>query len=554
MTAEASTELTAELPQQKRFPKKMIAMTALVGAFILVSKFFPGELADSIGLAPDFANVAGILLILLLLLGWGIWTILFSKLGLLTRLFIGLLLVSSPYLFVKIMRPVNGGDANIVRFNPVWTQPRVLDAITETPTCNVDLKTETPNDFPGFLGVSRDGDVSSQGGLPDNAVSNATIVWKKDVGEAWSGFAARNGSAVTMEQRGQDECTICYDIETGEVQWLYRHAARHRDMMNLGRLGPRSTPTIHGGMVYSMGAMGNLVCLNGSDGTPVWEQDLLKILDIDVVTSEDSNKVEYQYENSTLAWGRSGSPLIVDDMVIVPGGGPREGEIVTLLAFDNSTGELKWKSGTEMIAYGSPSLATLAGRRQILLVAETKAMGFDAETGDVLWDHTRLGSSEGDANTSQVTVVSENQVLLSKGYNKGGELIELQSSGEGFTTKSLVANPRVLKTKLTSPVFRQGYTYSLSDGFLECADTKTLERKWKKRGRYGHGQLLLCGDKLIVHSESGNLSLVRAIPDKFEELGSLKTIDGVCWNTLCRYGDLLLVRSELEAACIRLGK
>jgi len=97
-----------------------------------------------------------------------------------------------------------------------------------------------------------------------------------------------------------------------------------------------------------------------------------------------------------------------------------------------------------------------------------------------------------------------------------------------------------------------GHAYSLSDGYLECVDAKTFERKWKQRGRFGNGQILRAGDKLLVHSESGTLFLVKVDPEAYKELGKFKTIKGICWNTICLYGDLILVRSEEEAACFRL--
>ena len=231
----------------------------------------------------------------------------------------------------------------------------------------------------------------------------------------------------------------------------------------------------------------------------------------------------------------------------------RGGDFVTLLAFDVETGELRWRVGQDMIAYGSPTLATLGGRRQIVLVAESKVLGFDAGTGEQLWSFPWPGSSEAAANCSQATILSDTRILLSKGYNAGGEIVDIVTDGDAFEATSVTSDPRVLKTKLTSPVIKDGYAYSLSDGFLECTDVAELTRKWKKRGRFGHGQLLLCGDKLLVHSETGTLYLVRATPDGYEELGSLDTVEGVCWNTICRYGNLVLVRSDLEAACIRLG-
>jgi outer membrane protein assembly factor BamB len=105
---------------------------------------------------------------------------------------------------------------------------------------------------------------------------------------------------------------------------------------------------------------------------------------------------------------------------------------------------------------------------------------------------------------------------------------------------------------MTNPVLYQDHLYALSDGYLECVKVEGLKRKWKRRKRFGNGQLILVGDKLLIQSEFGKLHLVKANPDKFEELSSFESIDGLCWNTLCLHRDLLMVRSDLEAACYRL--
>ncbi len=564
MSNEHESKPADPVPEEKRgrFPKKTIGLTIIVLAIIALSKIFASEVVDVVGLSPDLMNVSSYALVFLVFLMWAVWMLFVSGRRWYVRILMLVLLFGLPYAFLSVMRPVMNGDAGIARFEPIWTPKTVVNADVETSSLPVDLKTETPNDFAEFLGPNRNGVVRDEPKLRDDAISSDTeIVWKQEIGEGWSGFAARNGYAVTMEQRGELECVTCYEIESGELQWLYKHRARHRDPMGLGRVGPRATPTIDGGYVYAIGALGNLVCLNGADGIPIWQHDLLKMLEIDLLTGEIDN-FEFQYENSALAWGRAGSPLIVDDMVVVTGGGPRglaapgetsEDSAVTLLAFEKTTGELRWKAGTEMIAYGSPSLATLAGRRQIVVVAESKALGFDATTGEQLWEHARPGTSDADANCSQVNVLSDDTILLTKGYNAGGELVTINYEDGKFEANSIESNPAVLKTKLTSPIVYEGHAYSLSDGFLECTDISDLSRKWKRRGRFGHGQMLLCGDKLLVHGERGTLSCVRATPDGYEELGSMETIDGVCWNTLCRYGEYLLVRSELEAACIRLG-
>jgi outer membrane protein assembly factor BamB len=91
--------------------------------------------------------------------------------------------------------------------------------------------------------------------------------------------------------------------------------------------------------------------------------------------------------------------------------------------------------------------------------------------------------------------------------------------------------------------------YALSSEVLECVDLATRERRWRAGSRFGHGQILIVGDRILAHTEDGELVLVEANRNAYSELGRIKTIDGVCWNTLALFGDRLLVRSDREAAC-----
>jgi outer membrane protein assembly factor BamB len=361
---------------------------------------------------------------------------------------------------------------------------------------------------------------------------------------------------VTQEQRGDDECVTCYDLQTGELIWIHAAERRHSDLAGLGKVGPRATPTIRDGRVYAVGATGVLECLDGNRGSLLWSVDVPKLLGIEMVNRTNISGWKYQYESSRLSWGRSASPLVYGDLVIVPGGGPEDGPFHTLVAFDKLTGEERWRGGNRMIAYGSPKLEKLLGREQITLVAESSAMGFDPSDGTVLWESDRPGFSNADANCTQAVRLADDLVLLSKGYQLGGETIRLAETEAGIAVETVWKNPRVLKTKMMTPIARDGYAYCLSDGFLECSqvDDPQLEgrRMWRQRGRFGNGQMLLVGDYLLVHSEDGVLRLVEASPNAYRELCSFPTIDGVCWNTICLYKNYLLVRSELEMACIEL--
>ena len=541
--------------RRPRFPVKMTILTALIAAAAVLAQVFVSEIDDAMHLGLDVIMVATVFIAGLLIVLWVGWILLFSRWRWWKRVVGATLIVLLTIASLKIFRPVHGGDVNLLRFEPIWAQRREVVTTVAPAKADADLSVESIADFPRFLGPGQNGIVTNGQQIDSAAFAqNARIIWKQPIGAGWSGFSARNGYAVTMEQRGDQECVTCYEISTGKLRWIYSHPARHKDKTGLGRIGPRSTPTIHQSQVFAVGAVGNLVCLNGTDGSVVWQQDLNTILGIRLSEVEDSDGFKTQFEENTrLAWGRSGAPLIVDETVVVAGGGPEGKTRATLLAFDLKTGELKWKGGDAMIAYGSPVLTIVAGQRQILLTCESQALGFNPASGEILWSHARPGESDNYANTSQITVLSETDVLTTKGYpDGGGERIHLEQRDGQLIAASVWNSPKVLKTKLTSPVIHDDYAYSLSNGFMECARLSDGTQMWKRRGRFGHGQMLIAGKFILLHSESGELFLLEATPDEYRELGSLKTIDGVCWNTLCLTGNKLLVRSEIEAACIEI--
>lgn len=539
------------LSVKKKYPKKLLAITLLFVIGLALAHWQLFYLNERFNLSPDILNVITLCLPLLLFSMWVYWAFFIGKLRL-----VGLLILVIPIVFFTLFYPIIGGSANILGLTPRFWKPEVaLKNVSSKNNSVVDLSLSTPFDFPQFLGVNRDAVVVDVVLADDWENSPPKILWKQPIGEGWSGFSAVNGFAVTQEQRESEECVTCYDIQNGDLKWIRKTPRRHEDTMAMGKVGPRATPTIDEGLVYAAGATGILDCLDGSNGQLVWSVDIPALVGISQITNTNSRGLKYTFEESNMNWGRSCSPLIYEDKVIIPAGGPPEDPHVataTLISFDKKTGEEIWRGGTRMVAYGSPSLATVAGKPQILLVAESAAVGHDPESGSELWSHERPGFSNANANCSQVTSVSDSQLLLSKGYNLGGELIEITDKDGVAHPRSIHKDPRVLKTKLTNPVVFQGHAYSLSDGFLECVEIHSFKRKWKQRGLFGSGQILLAGDKLLVHSENGTLFLVAADPAGYQNLGSLKTIDGICWNTMCLYGNRLLLRSDKEAACVEL--
>jgi outer membrane protein assembly factor BamB len=164
-----------------------------------------------------------------------------------------------------------------------------------------------------------------------------------------------------------------------------------------------------------------------------------------------------------------------------------------------------------------------------------------------LWECSWPGRSNQDAVTSQANIFG-NSVVVTKGYGGGCKRFEINEKGEPVEIFHVT---NVLKTKFTSAIVDHPFAYGLSDGILECVDLTDGKRQWKG-GRYGHGQMLLVHNLLVVMSESGELLLVAANPERHEELARIQALDDKSWNTLCLAGTHLLVRNAQEATCFEL--
>jgi len=490
-----------------------------------------------------FVNITTLILSFLLLNLFGFWFFLRSDYSRRVRWIIGTLLEAA-LIFAATALQIEGVSGELV---PIlrWRGSPPRDRLLATPDiaapATIDVKTTSEFDFPGFLGPQRQARYDAVELDPDWQARPPRERWRRPIGAGWSGFAAVHGYALTLEQRGEQELVTCYSIASGEPVWVHAIAGRHETL--IGGVGPRSTPVIVDGRVYTLGALGVLLCLDGATGTLIWQQDLLAR--IPVTREQDLQAV---------AWGRSNSPLVVDNLVIIPLGGPRGGPYVSLAAFDRETGELIWQAGDRQVSYASPTLAELGGRRQIVSVNEDQVSAHDPQTGVTLWTVPWAGNSAANASVSQPVPIPPDQLLLSKGYGQGAALFRLvpAAAGTPWSVESVWANERMLKTKFTNVVLHQQYVYGLSDGILECLELATGTRAWKS-GRYGHGQILGVRDHLLVLGEEGELVLVAADPRTHRELGRIAVLAGKTWNNLCLYGSQLLLRNGSEAVCYELA-
>ena len=148
-------------------------------------------------------------------------------------------------------------------------------------------------------------------------------------------------------------------------------------------------------------------------------------------------------------------------------------------------------------------------------------------------------------------MLSGDRILVSSGYGVGAALLKISESAGRWSVESLW-DKKTLRCRFTSPVERLGFVYGLDEGILVCLDAATGERKWHE-GRYGHGQLLLADDLLVILSETGKLALVEATPEGYHELGRIDALEGKTWNCFALADGKAYLRNSQEMACYDLA-
>lgn len=371
-------------------------------------------------------------------------------------------------------------------------------------------------DWPQFRGPNRDG-ISAERGLRSPwAEDGPPELWRRPLGEGYSGISVVDGRLYTMFSRGGEEHVVCLDAETGEEAWSRRIDEAWKD--NWGN-GPRSTPTVHDGVVYALSANATLAALDAAGGTVRFMRDLKK-----------------DFGARIPQWGASASALIVDGKLLLNVGGKSGASIV---AFSPDDGQEIWRAQNDKPGYSAPIVITVGGVRQVVFFTGTRLTSLTPD-GKTLWSVEWETSY--DVNASTPVFVAPDKLFVSTGYDVGAALFRIVEEKGKLSTEELWKT-RGMRNKFSSSVYHGGYLYGFDEKNLTCLDARTGKMQWRERG-LGHGSLFIADGHLVVLGDEGTLVLAEATSEGYRERGRKQVFDARTWTVPTLADGRLYVRSQ----------
>ena len=397
-------------------------------------------------------------------------------------------------------------------------------------------------DWPQYRGPDQTSTSAEKVNL-DWTAEGPKIVWKIPTNTGFSSFALSGGKAFTQVTRSIDgnlrEICVAIDAATGKELWFvdvgigtFPAGGDSGAKDNRGGDGPRSTPTIHDGMVYVLTQDIVLYCLDAGTGKQIWTLDVMK-----------------QHEGRNISWKSAASPVIDGDLVFLGGGGPGQ----SLLAVHKKTGKVVWKAHDELITHSTPMVTTIHGQRQVIFFVQKGLLSVAAEDGRALWRFPFKFS----VSTAITPVVSGDVVYCSAGYNVGGGACKVTRNSNQFTATELwkIPGDKQVPSHWSTPVCKDGYLYGMFSckkygiGPLKCVELATGKIQWEQPG-FGAGNVILVNGKVLALSDIGQLVVVDTVPAAYKELARAKVLTGKCWSTPAISDGRIYVRSTKEGVCL----
>lgn len=363
-------------------------------------------------------------------------------------------------------------------------------------------------DWPQWRGPDRNGISKETGWLAPGAA--AKQVWKAEVGAGYSSVSVSDGKLYTMGNKDGQDSVLCLNATDGKELWRHSYPCKAGSYS-----GPRCTPTVENGKVYTLSREGLLLCFAAQDGAVKWERNLAATL-----------------HASAPNWGFAGSPLVQGDLVIV-----NVGDSGT--ALNKETGEPVWNSSGGGASYATPVPFAKADKPAVALFVQKAVVGVEAASGKKLWEYP--WSTSYDVNAPDPIVIGD-KVFITSGYGRGAALLDVS----GAQPKVEWENKNLASHFSSVVLFKDclyGITGNAGGGELRCVELASGKVNWSNK-ETGFGSLIMADGKLIVLNEKGTLFVFELNPDGCGELWKGTVLGPTCWTPPVLCNGLIYCRNE----------
>jgi outer membrane protein assembly factor BamB len=388
-------------------------------------------------------------------------------------------------------------------------------------------------DWPQWRGPNRDGLVADAI-IPAAWPKTLKEGWKVTVGVGHSSPVMVNGKIYVFARQGEEETLLCLDAASGKEIWRSAQPVAfqmHQAATSHGK-GPKATPVVINGNVYTFGISGVLSCHDSASGKVKWRKEFSK-----------------EYPATSPLYGTAMSPLVVDGLVIAHVGGPNKG---ALRAFDAESGAEKWSNNMDGPAYASPIVVTLAGVKQIVTSMQKAIVGVEAGSGKLLWQLP--AKSEYDENS--VTAVAYKDMLVLSREEQGLIAVRLAKQGTDIVPQEIWTNKEV-KLYLNTPVLNANQLFAMSvrnKGQLVSIDADTGKTIWQSPGRMGENAAILnlAGKAVLVLTNEAKLYVLAPSAKEFAPVAQYTVADSPTWAHPLVTGSRIFIKDETSLRLLSL--
>jgi outer membrane protein assembly factor BamB len=392
------------------------------------------------------------------------------------------------------------------------------------------------NDWPQFLGPGRNGTYPGDDLAAVWPNTGPATLWQAKVGQGFSGPVVSGGKCILFHRMEDKEIVQALDATTGKSLWEFGYATTYHDDFGFDE-GPRGTPAVADGKVFTYGAQGVLTCLDISNGKKIWQVDLAN-----------------EFNAAKGFFGIACSPLVVDRAVyIIAGSKPGAG----IVAFDKSSGKVIWKSTDDEASYSSPVSADIEGRHYVLCLTRSELAGLDPSNGKVGFSFPFRPPIRSSVSAATPIVIG-NLIFMSASYDTGAALLKMENG----SVKKVWAGQDILSNHYATSIHHNGFLYGIhgrtDPGFepapsLRCVELASGKVRWDDKS-CGAATITLAGNNLLILTERGELIKAPASPQSFKPAARFQALpNGVRAYPAIADG-LFYARSKDKLVCLDLRK